>query len=1000
MGGPPGPNALYQQNNLIQQIVQLEWDQELREIVQGNNASIEQIIAEVQRIKQAMGQIIGGINNTFGQVRTDAQNQHQGIVTIHQQLVDAQRRIGLLETEANRLQNAEIGALKEKCKKIEHEQLKSGQKLPQFNEQLDRIPKFERELQASNERIALLERKLLEKDQSPSNASQPMMEKVALIEKRLKDAGLATDQSGQSELVREIQRLQLWVQSLNGGWSSDITPDKWTNPLPELERRCERLQIQQENLESEFRRVQSDRTQSTQIQSDRTQSSRVQFDRTQSNQFQSNQTQLDHHQSKGNQSNSNPKDSNLFGSNPMSSNPMELDQISFNFDGPNSMPSNPVPTNTADSSQMPSNGLSAARLNPGSDSMPSSGLSAARLNPGSASTSPFDQLDPLRTQSDQGLSPQDQGSKSGQMTDTASVVRQINNLNKYVTMLEGKLVTRIEVCENDVNMASSQAIELATQFNEVSQNLSKVIQQVHNLRAEWNDWNENDDETQQYDHENPEEIFHDPAEQSTMLVPAENPVIQRSDLQDRVFRSLIDLSPIQPQRDIPTPPTGGGVLSTPSRAQEGFPSTVLTMAALKGTRRLYVQDQSGFRIGRIVIIHDLFAAQVVAYGSIVIDRPVDRDYPVGSTVRELTSQDDHRVDSQGRTVINGVVMDPGDFGSNTLSLENHVGLGRQIPPVPEDGLLINLEHESKLHAWLLQGMTKTGRGHWKDCADYYRQYKPTATEVSAKEDHIKYDQYTRAINHIGGIPDMQGRLLMVIHQVRLFEQNLLRVMKGLSRACEFYAKLLLNGIYEFLERLRTLQTATEQVAQTFAEKQAEEEFHPQLEAHLITWISAKLPDPVKTRAHNRRPQPSVRILLTEFYFTLLPHPSEQARHLGNLVKNPTSASSNPVEVITNIEQWRVSVQLYKESTGQMPIQEDIKTAFEKLVNPILKNCHIGSIWAHNLSRVNGVMRYVILSQLKLLLILLLLCPLPEANNHDLVTCYLVVVATCYLGEIP
>ena len=50
---------------------------------------------------------------------------------------------------------------------------------------------------------------------------------------------------------------------------------------------------------------------------------------------------------------------------------------------------------------------------------------------------------------------------------------------------------------------------------------------------------------------------------------------------------------------------------------------MLTMAALKGTRRLYVQDQ------------------------IVIDRPVDRDYPIGSTVRELTPEDDHRVDSQG-----------------------------------------------------------------------------------------------------------------------------------------------------------------------------------------------------------------------------------------------------------------------------------------------------------------------------------------------------------------
>ena len=117
-----------------------------------------------------------------------------------------------------------------------------------------------------------------------------------------------------------------------------------------------------------------------------------------------------------------------------------------------------------------------------------------------------------------------------------------------------------------------------------------------------------------------------------------------------------------------------GVVETPPRNHvEGFAATTLTMAGIKGTKRLYhslyVQDQTGFRIGRIVIIHDLFAAQIVAYGSIVIDRPVDRDYPVGSTVRELTPLDDHRVDSQGRTFINGVAVDRGDHGSNTLSLE-------------------------------------------------------------------------------------------------------------------------------------------------------------------------------------------------------------------------------------------------------------------------------------------------------------------------------------------
>ena len=85
----------------------------------------------------------------------------------------------------------------------------------------------------------------------------------------------------------------------------------------------------------------------------------------------------------------------------------------------------------------------------------------------------------------------------------------------------------------------------------------------------------------------------------------------------------------------------------------------------------------------------------------------------------------------------------------------------------------------------------------------------------------KYDQYVKAMNHIGVVSDMQGRLLDVVGQVRDFEQSLLRVMKGLSRAFKIHAKWLLNGDNEFLERLRTLLTATEQAAQTFAEKQAE-----------------------------------------------------------------------------------------------------------------------------------------------------------------------------------
>ena len=317
MVAPPGPNALYQHNNLVQQIVRLEWDQKLREIVHGNNDSIEHIIAEVQRIKQAMGHITNGLNDAFGQVRTDAQNH--------------------------------------RCKKIEVESVKSERKWPAIHEQLQKIPELERELRASKEKIEALERKLVERDGSPRANSQQLVEKVALMDKRLKEGGLSTEQSGHHELIREIHRLQLWIQSLNGGWVSNAHPETWTSPTPALEKRCTQLQAQYERAQAELQRVQFNRTQFNPVQSNRTQFDSVQFDRTQldsvqsirtqSNQVQSNRTQFDQVQSDRSQLHSQSMDSSPFGSNPTDSNPMGSDQISFNRDGLNAMPSNPVQSN-------------------------------------------------------------------------------------------------------------------------------------------------------------------------------------------------------------------------------------------------------------------------------------------------------------------------------------------------------------------------------------------------------------------------------------------------------------------------------------------------------------------------------------------------------------------------------------------------------------------------------------------------------------------------------
>ena len=99
-----------------------------------------------------MGQIIGGLNNAFGQVRTDAQNQCQGMASFHEQMVDVHRKLGILDQEATRLHQAEIGGLKERCKKIEHETVRSERKRPQVHESrglLDKRRLYESNMSAS-----------------------------------------------------------------------------------------------------------------------------------------------------------------------------------------------------------------------------------------------------------------------------------------------------------------------------------------------------------------------------------------------------------------------------------------------------------------------------------------------------------------------------------------------------------------------------------------------------------------------------------------------------------------------------------------------------------------------------------------------------------------------------------------------------------------------------------------------------------------------------------
>ena len=109
-----GPEVLYQQNTLIQQVVHFESDPELRHLVQGNDASIEQIIQEIIQIKRTMG------------LMSQCSLKHSLEIS----------------AEIRRVSRSELELLKERCRKAEFEIISL---LRRAQEGASRVPELERE---------------------------------------------------------------------------------------------------------------------------------------------------------------------------------------------------------------------------------------------------------------------------------------------------------------------------------------------------------------------------------------------------------------------------------------------------------------------------------------------------------------------------------------------------------------------------------------------------------------------------------------------------------------------------------------------------------------------------------------------------------------------------------------------------------------------------------------------------------------------------------------
>ena len=437
---------------------------------------------------------------------------------------------------------------------------------------------------------------------------------------------------------------------------------------------------------------------------------------------------------------------------------------------------------------------------------------------------------------------------------------------------------------------------------------------------------------------------------------------------------------LQQQQQQLTPREKG---ETPNAMEEPYqaPTTVLTEMANKGDIEIEVTDPDSYPVGKFIVIQESLIYLVQGKGSLILERPLCRDFLVGTPVRLLNDTDQYRTEDNGEIYLQNPYQSHslnGEQGNSIGSPQahshhegqgslgnshaqngdagspGHVELaGMEGNPHSENGAAVEVNHNDRLPCgkpkppieragapvrdltlttWLLRSQFQQVKEHWRQCYEYYLIHQPTPAQLDY-DNRFKPTDIDNALKRVK-FPPSTGSVLVVIQGIRDFEGQLVRAMKGLSQACVLYAKLLMHGVYVDLEKLQSKKTAAERQALVFDEATEEEQFMQILESRVHAWLTDQVPKDIQTKASNRTNTLSARMLIVEYYYTAIPGPDAIGMNMSKSIRVPTNTATTGVEVLANIESWKTSIQINHEVTQTMPSQQEIRLAFQRLISPL------------------------------------------------------------------
>ena len=441
--------------------------------------------------------------------------------------------------------------------------------------------------------------------------------------------------------------------ALNGGTSALVDPRNWQNPLLGLQAEQKTQRAQWEELNQLYNTI---RNQYTGLLKDLGKH-QEKVDRLPIQTLEAKYHQLESRIGEIQRLGTHPIHDKITSSglHPIQSTPTQLGSTQSNpirLDGTQSNPaaSNPIDSNATKLNSNPTHGIS---------SMPSQSnpmaLDGQTVNP------------PPRTQTEK----------------VEYMMKHLECLDRHITQYEQVIEDQLEQHEIAIQEVSNYSQTVAHSHNQVADQVTHLFDTVDKMQKSWENWAEWTPVDQEQDEGQETQA---PVQEESRPF-SQQPVMEaQQQVLDYSSRTLLDVTPVptpaQSVRDdhasIVLPVATPIRVSTPECA-----CSRLAIPSLKGVTRIYVEDQTHFKVGKIIIICELFMAQVIAFGSLVLDRPLDRDYPAGASIREVAPTDDVVVDVRGRTIINGIAMDPSSSSSSDPNARDHTH-PRQMPPLPAE----------------------------------------------------------------------------------------------------------------------------------------------------------------------------------------------------------------------------------------------------------------------------------------------------------------------------